>query len=155
MTDTQAIERFRKSGIETIATEEVTGRLIPLSQDGVVFRQMFEYAVSDFEVEVGFYSAVFGFPFIALTNDYALFTTPGNDFHVSFRLADDGGHTSMTGLKLLFMTSKLNAAEAHLRGTGLVDDLQVKAGSSVQQVLHLSTPAGLPIEIWEFPEAAS
>ena len=154
MTDQRLIDHFRKSGVETIATERVTGQLIPLAQDGVVFRQMFEFAVADFEVEVGFYSAVFGFPFIALTNDYALFTTPGNDFHVSFRLATDGDATVMRGLKLLFMTADLNAAESHLRGTGLVDDLHVKAGSPVQQVLHLSTPVGLPIEIWEFPESA-
>lgn len=154
MIDEQPVEHFRNSGSQTIATERATGSLIPLKQDGVVFRQMFEYPVADFEVEVGFYSAVFGFRFIALTSDYALFTTPANDFHVSFRLADKGGPTAMRGLKLLFMTANVEAAETHLRGTGLVSDLHVGMGSPVQRVLHLSTPAGLPIEVWEFPDEA-
>ena len=152
MPDIDVRHIFRERGASTIATGEPTGAPIPLDQAGVVFRQMFEYAVVDFEAEVGFFSEDFGFDAIAMTPDYVLFTPPTGDFHFSIRLADDQHRvSSFDGFKLLYMTADFDAAEAHVRESGLVRDAEVRKGSPVQRVLHLSTPAGLPIELWEDP----
>lgn len=126
----------------------ISGDLIPLRQDNVVFRQMFEYSVADFEAEVGFYASVFGFPFIAMTEDYALFNHPDGSFCLSFIKADE---THTNGLKLLFMTTDIPGADEHLGSTGLVDDREIRMGSDVQRVIHFSAPSGLAIEIWEMP----
>ncbi len=152
MPDIDPRRTFRERGAETIATGEPTGKLIPLDQDGIVFKQMFEYAVVDFESEVGFFSEIFGFDAIAMTSDYALFTPPTGDFHFSIRLADEHHRASaFDGFKLLFMTAGFASAEAHVRESGLVSDAEVREGSSSQRVLHFTSPAGLPIELWEDP----
>lgn len=144
-------DTLEQRGMQTIATAQPTGNFISLELDGVVFRQMFEYAVVDFVREVGFFSEVFGFSIVAMTSGYALFTTPGGDFHFSFRLADELQLTQIQGIKLLFMTGNLDSAESHFRATGLIADLAVREGSPSQRVLHLNSPAGLPIETWEDP----
>lgn len=152
MPDIDARQLFRERGVATIATGEPTGKPIPLDFDGIVFKQMFEYAVVEFEIEVGFFSEVFGFDAIAMTSDYALFTPPTGDFHFSIRLVDESHKvSSFDGFKLLFMTGDFASAEAHVREIGLVSDAEVREGSPVQRVLHFATPAGLPIEIWEDP----
>lgn len=143
-----SLEKLRGSGRKTIETEQPIGKLIPLEQKGTVFRQMFEYPVVDFEAEVGFYSEVFGFQVVALTEDYALFSYPDGAFCLSFRKV---ANASIEGLKLLFMTTDIDGADVHLGTTGLVDDRVIRKGSLVQQVIHVSTPAGLAIEIWEMP----
>lgn len=145
-------QTFQERGRQTIATAQPTGSLIPLDLDGVVFRQMFEYAVDEYETEVGFYSEVFGFSVIAMTSDYALYTTPANEFHFSIRAADEHHAASkFDGLKLLFMTADFATAEAHIRGSGLIKDAEVREGSPSQRVLYMTSPAGLSIEIWEDP----
>lgn len=143
-----SLEKLREAGRTTIETEKPTGKLIPLEQGDVVFRQMFEYPVVDFEAEVGFYSEIFGFPNIAMTEDYALFTHPEGGFCLSFRKVDE---SKIDGLKLLFMTTDIPASDAHLASTGLVEDRAIRKGSEVQQVIHFTSPAGLAIEIWEEP----
>ncbi len=154
MPSTSANLTFKDRGQKTISTEQATGALIPLDLDGVVFRQMFEYAVIDYEIEVGFFSEIFGFSVIAMTQDYALFTTPAGDFHFSLRAA--GKHDTASrfdGLKLLFMTADFASAEAHIHASGLIEDAEVRNGSPSQRVLYFTSPAGLPIEIWEDPTA--
>lgn len=143
-----SLEQLRESGRQVIESEHPGGPLIPLEFDTVVFRQMFEYPVTDFEAEVGFYAEVFGFPLIAMTDDYALLTYPNDAFCLSFRKACE---SQIAGLKLLFMTTDVDGADAHLAKTGLVEDRAIRMGSDVQRVIHFSAPSGLAIEIWEMP----
>lgn len=142
------LEKLRASGRTMIETGQQSGTLIPLEQSDVVFHQMFEYPVTDFEAEVGFYCKVFGFPMIAMTEDYALFTYPSGAFCLSFRKASE---SRIEGLKMLFMTTDIPAADAHLAATGFVEDRAIRKGSDVQQVIHFTAPSGLAIEIWEMP----
>ncbi len=139
---------LRTTGRSIIEHGSGRGPSIPLQQDGVVFRQMFEYSVADFEAEVGFYAAVFGFSVVAMTEDYALFADPHDGFCLSFRKCDTSHNA---GLKLLFMTRDIDAADNHLGSTGLVDDREIRTGSDVQRVIHFAAPSGLAIEIWEMP----
>ncbi len=59
------------------------------------------------------------------------------------------------------MTADFDAAESHLRDHGHNHDLvtvgPVRAGSPIQRVLDVITPAGLDIELWEdpFPQPVS
>lgn len=142
------LETLRAVGRSIIDGGTGEGNSIPLQQEGVVFRQMFEYSVTDFEAEVGFYTKVFGFPHIAMTEEYALFTDPDSAYCLSFRLADS---TQVTGLKLLFMTTDIDSADIHLGNTGIVPDREIAKGSHVQRVIHCCAPSGLAIEIWEMP----
>lgn len=152
MSDTTIAALLRQTGARLIdADGQHDSALIPLQQDGVVFQQMFEYAVADFEAEVGFYASVFGFPTIALTSDYALFKHPEAGYCMSFRKDESLLAATTIGLKLLFMTADIPAAEAHLEEIGLVPDRETRKGSPVQDVIHFSTPAGLAVEIWEDP----
>lgn len=143
-----SLEKLRKIGRQVIDSEYTVNTLIPLEFESAVFRQMFEYPVSDFEAEVGFYAEVFGFPLIAMTDDYALLTYPNDAFCLSFRKVDE---SHVTGLKLLFMTTDIDGVDTHLANTGLVDDRAIRMGSDVQRVIHFSAPSGLAIEIWEMP----
>lgn len=143
-----SIDQFRAVGKQVIEGEYSGASLIPLVFGDVVFRQMFEYPVVDFEAEVGFYAEVFGFPLIAMTEDYALLTYPDGSFCLSFRKADE---SHIAGLKLLFMTTDIDGADVHLAEAELVNDRAIRMGSEVQRVIHFSSPAGLAIEIWEMP----
>lgn len=143
---------LRSAGIEASSNDGKHEQpLIPLKQENVVFRQMFEYPVSDFETEVGFYVSVLGLTNIALTDEYALFQHPEHGFCISFRRVTDAASFVDTGLKLLFMTTDIPAADAHLGQTGLVPAGEIRKGSPVQDVIHFVTPAGVAVEIWQMP----
>lgn len=146
------LNHLRATGARAIASDgRHDHKHIPFEQEHVVFRQMFEYTVAHFEVEVGFYVSVFGFPAIALTDDYALFKHPDHGYCISFRKVNDSSDPSHIGLKLLFMTTDIPAADAHLEETGLAADREIRKGSPVQDVIYFSTPAGVAVEIWQMP----
>lgn len=152
MSDGKTIERMREAGSKAITADGVHEQaVIPLKQDDVVFQQMFEYPVSDFEAEVGFYVSVFGLPAIAMTDDYALFKHPENSYCISFRKSESPPVPSTVGLKLLFMTTDIPGANDHLEQTGFAPDREIRKGSPVQDVIHFSTPAGVAVEIWQMP----
>ena len=104
MTDPRSLDQFREAGAAAIRFD---GRHphapLRLEQDGVVFRQMFEYPVTDFTAEVGFFTLVFGLQTIALTDHYALFTHPDGAYCLSFRRDEALPSPSVIGLKLLFI----------------------------------------------------
>ncbi len=146
------LANFRQRFHSALAGASSAVKEIPLETEGVVFRQTFEYTVVDFEAEAGFFLDVFGLQTVALSHDYALFTTNGNDFHISFwRASAERQATVMSGLRLLLMTANIDSARTHLTDGRRVPDLHESMGSPVQRVLHLTSPCGLPIDIWEDP----
>jgi hypothetical protein len=152
MTDRNILDTFRAAGATAIrggARHEHA--MLHLAQDGVVFRQMFEYPVTNFSAEVGFFTMVFGLPTLALTDDYALFAHPEGAYCLSFRKDDTLPSPSAIGLKLLFMTTDIEGTKAQLQRSELVPDLAIREGTTVQRVIHFTTPAGVAIEIWECP----
>lgn len=152
MGENQHLQHFRDAGAKAISKDGKHGHTqIQLQQKDVVFQQMFEYPVSDFEAEVGFYISVFGLPAIAMTDDYALFKHQENGYCISFRKDDSMPQPSTIGLKLLFMTTDIPGADVHLDQTGLVPDRDIRKGSPVQDVIHFSTPSGVAVEIWQMP----
>lgn len=152
MTHQHIADHFRDIGIQVGKSDgEHEQAMIPLVQDGVVFRQMFEYPVADFEAEVGFFISVFGLQMIALDSGYALFQHPDAGYCFSFRKDASMPLPDSIGLKLLFMTTDISLADAHMEQTRLVPDRQIRPGSPVQQVIHFSSPNGVAIEIWQMP----
>lgn len=152
MTETDTLDHLRAIGKEAIINDGTHNfSLIPLRQNGVVFQQMFEYPVADFEAEVGFYAGALGFSTIALTDDYTLFKHPEHGYCISFRKDVDLPAPSTIGLKILFMTKDIPQADTHLDQTCLVPNREIRNGSPVQQVISFSTPAGVAVEIWEDP----
>jgi len=152
MTDPHILDMFREAGAAAILGDERHApEMLRLEQDGVVFRQMFEYPVADFTAEVGFYALVFGLPTIALTDAYALFAHPDGAYCLSFRKDEQLPSPSVIRLKLLFMTTDVEGTIAQLQQSPVAPELEVRTGSPVQRVVHFSTPAGVAIEIWECP----
>jgi predicted enzyme related to lactoylglutathione lyase len=155
MTDRNILDTFRAAGATAIrggARNELV--MLRMEQDGVVFRQMFEYPVTDFSAEVGFFTLVFGLSTLALTDEYALFAHPDGAYCLSFRKDDTLPSPSVIGLKLLFMTTDIDGTNAQLQRSGFVPDLAIREGTPVQRVIHFTTPAGVVIEIWECPSTA-
>jgi catechol 2,3-dioxygenase-like lactoylglutathione lyase family enzyme len=145
-----AIEQWTAIGRQAIAEEEMVAEPLPWNFDGTVFRCAWEYPVRDFEAEVGFYIDVLGFTTIALDDEYALFTTADEDFTFACRRhpeasPDYSGHILCLMTKGIELISE--AFEARM-GDGNVARV---AGSPVQAVLRVASPAGLQIDIWEMP----
>jgi hypothetical protein len=152
---TARMDELREAGATAIRRHGRHERpMLHLEQDGVVFLQMFEYPVADFELEVGFFVRVFGLPTLALTDGYALFAHPDGAYGLSFRKDATLAPPSTIGLKLLFMTRDVEGARTQLQETGLVPDLAIRRGSPTQRVIHFATPSGVAVEIWEFPSTA-
>lgn len=123
---------------------------LPWNFTNTVFRCAWEYPVADFEAEVGFYLHALGFSTLALDHEYALFTTPDNDLTFACRRREDG-NSDYRGHILCFMTRDIQSLAESLEARleqGLVTRV---AGSPVQTVLRIESPAGLQIDIWEFP----
>ena len=143
-------EQWAEIGRQAIAEEGMVANPLPWNLDGTVFRCAWEYPVRDFEAEVGFYIDVLGFTRIALDDEYALFTTADEDFTFACRRHADAS-PDYSGHILCLMTKDIeliaDALEARL-GDGSVTRV---AGSPVQTVLRITSPAGLQIDIWEMP----
>ena len=152
MTGRHILDMFREAGAAAIGDSERHARaMLRLEQDGVAFRQMFEYPVTNISAEVGFFALVFGLPTLALTDEYALFAHPDGAYCLSFRKDETLPSPSVIGLKLLFMTTDVDGTIAQLQQSAVVPDLEVRIGTPVQRVIHFATPAGAAIEIWECP----
>jgi hypothetical protein len=146
------IERWTAIGQEAIVKGSADVEPLPWIFQQTVFRCAWEYPVVGFEAEVGFYLDALGFTTIALDHDYALFTTPEEDFTFACRRHHGPNH-DLTGHVLCFMTNNVETfAEAIVRRVpeGAVTR---RDGSPVQTVLGLQSPAGLQIDIWEDPRS--
>lgn len=147
-----ATNRLRTIGKQAIAAGGTESNPLPWKFEGTVFQCAWEYPVAGFEAEVGFYLDALGFTTIALDHDYALFTTPEEDFTFACRRHHGPNH-DLTGHVLCFMTNNVETlAEALVRKVpeGAVTR---RDGSPVQTVLGLQSPAGLQIDIWEDPRS--
>jgi hypothetical protein len=145
-----SIERFTTIGKDAIAREEESTSPLPWNFTDTVFRCAWEYPVADFEAEVGFYLDVLGFTTIALDNEYALFTSPAADLTFACRRHDQARH-DYTGHILCFMTKDIESLAGALAARIPENAFTRLAGSPVQTVIRITSPAGLQIDIWEDP----
>lgn len=143
-------DQWRATGAEAIAGREDERIPLPWSFDRTVFRCAWEYSVTDFETEVGFWIEGMGFTTLALDDEYALFTTPDQELTFACRRRDPGAN--LAGHVLCFMTNDIDEFGQALRARLPVGFVTRRDGSPVQTVLGLKTPAGLQVDIWEHPD---
>jgi hypothetical protein len=146
----QSLERLTTIGEDAIANGGRPSSPLPWNFADTVFRCAWEYPVTDFEAEVGFYLDVLGFTSIALDNEYALFTTPTADLTFACRRHDRESH-DYAGHILCFMTKDIESLAESLAARIPENAITRLAGSPVQTVLRIASPAGLQIDIWEDP----
>jgi predicted enzyme related to lactoylglutathione lyase len=144
------IEQLRAIGKHAIRHGDDGSTPLPWDFTDTVFRCAWEYPVADFDAEVGFYLNVLGLSTIALDEEYALFTTPEEDLTFACRRHDQGNHT-YSGHILCFMTRDIDSFAESLEERVGANEITRFAGSPVQTVLRITSPAGLQIDIWEFP----
>lgn len=144
------LEEYRAIGSKAIRGGGAETSPLPWDFADIVFRCAWEYPVVDFEAEVGFYLRTLGFSTLALDQEYALFSTPDRDLTFACRRREDAT-SDYTGHILCFMTKDIEAFASTLQARASKDAVTRLAGSPVQTVLRLESPAGLQIDIWEFP----
>lgn len=147
-----SIDQLRTVGRRAIAQGNRPRSPLPWDFSDTVFRCAWEYPVSDFDAEVGFYLHVLGFDTIALDHEYALFTTQDRELTFACRRIEDLPDRGLSGHILCFMTRGIDALEAALQERIGANAITRLAGSPVQTVLRITSPAGLQIDIWEFPD---
>jgi catechol 2,3-dioxygenase-like lactoylglutathione lyase family enzyme len=121
---------------------------------GERWKQCVEYRVDDFAAEVGFYIDVLGLPVIALSPDYAMFTSPEGDFFFAVVAAPQGDtettSTPPDAIRLQFMVADLFATVEELEGRGIAFEQQpqpIHPASSLHIATFL-TPHGICIDLW-------
>lgn len=145
------IDEFRRLGQQSIEDGGHDSDMVRLQWwTDVPLKHTIEYQVADFAAEVGFYRSVFGFPFLSLTEDYALCHGTDWTFSFSFRPAADSRPPDLSFLKLQFYVANLDEVAAAL--TARQQDHEITEDSPGQRVIHFSTPGGLPVEIWSGDE---
>lgn len=145
-----AVERMRTIGKHAIALGGRESEPLPWNFTDTVFRCAWEYPVADFEAEVGFYLDVLGFNALALDDGYALFTTADEDLTFACRRSEHA-RRDYSGHILCFMTKDIELFAESLETRVGAHAITRITGSPVQTVLRIASPAGLQIDIWEFP----
>lgn len=139
------LEKWKALG-ESALSDGAQGRdMLPFSWwKDVGWKQTFEYPVTEFETEAGFYLDVFGFTPAAFSEDYCLLTTPNEEFAFSFRKS--ATQPDLAPFRLQFFTDELDTVLAAVHKRGI--ETRVFEGSPGQRVIGITAPSGLPIEIW-------
>ena len=111
-----------------------------------------EYKVNHFAAEVGFYTDILGFPINALSPTYAMFTSPGGDFHISVTPAPRSvACTPYDAMKIEFMVKDIIGIADDLvkRGILLEDKPEVHKGKGTKYLTSsFRTPNGIKISLW-------
>jgi catechol 2,3-dioxygenase-like lactoylglutathione lyase family enzyme len=122
---------------------------------GEPWKQCIEYSVDDFAAEVGFLIDVLGLPVNAFNADYAMFTSPNQDFYFAVVQTQNGARsTPPDALRLQFMVTDIFATTQELerRGVHLAQEARPIFEGSRQWVASFHTPHGIALEIWGLVE---
>ncbi|GAB4536737.1 MAG: hypothetical protein Fur0018_27430 [Anaerolineales bacterium] len=118
---------------------------------GTRWKHCIEYRVEDFPAEIGFFIDVLGFPVKAFNDQYAMFTSPDEAFHLAVLPADDQNPaTPPDALRLQFMILNLADTVAELAQRGITFEAPpqpLHPGSHMHTAVF-RTPHGLPVELW-------
>lgn len=118
---------------------------------GGFWKQCIEYRVEDFAAEVGFFIDVLGFPVLAFDPDYAMFTSPDQDFTFSVVPAGEQlSSTSPDALRIQFMVTDIleTAEELERRGVVFEQFPQPIEPDASLYIGYFRTPHGICIDLW-------
>ena len=116
----QECERLGKARVEATAqcqTEEDWNSKWPEAKHsypfewGTCWKAVAEFAVSNFEAEVGFYLDVLGFAMNAFWDDHLMLITPDGEYAFTIVRAQDGKHVDPAALNLQFMLGNIEPNE--------------------------------------------
>jgi catechol 2,3-dioxygenase-like lactoylglutathione lyase family enzyme len=118
---------------------------------GEWWKQCIEYKVDDFAAEVGFYTDILGLPVIAFDPNYAMFTSPAEDFYLAIVPAlEPGKSTPPEALRIQFMVANIFETVRELERRGIVFEQKpqpCERGSSMF-ITYFRTPHGLCVDLW-------
>lgn len=122
---------------------------------GQCWKHCVEYQVDDFAAEVGFLIDILGLPVIAFDADYAMFTSPDEDFTFAVIPTPDGKQSTLPEtIRLQFMVADIFDTTEELQTRGIVFEGQPEpiAEDSSLFISSFRTPHGIPIELWAVVE---
>jgi catechol 2,3-dioxygenase-like lactoylglutathione lyase family enzyme len=118
---------------------------------GTRWKQNVEYKVDDFAAEVGFFIDVLGLPVIAFDANYAMFTSPDEDFTFSVVPAYAGEPgTPPDAIRIQFMVADILKTTGELQRRGIQFEQMpepISPGSALY-ISSFSTPHGISIDLW-------
>jgi catechol 2,3-dioxygenase-like lactoylglutathione lyase family enzyme len=118
---------------------------------GEWWKQCIEYKVEDFAAEVGFYTDILGLPVVAFDPNYAMFTSPAQDFFLAVVPAfEPGKSTPPDALRIQFMVADIFETVRELQRRGIVFEQKPRPceqGSSMY-ITYFRTPHGLCVDLW-------
>ena len=118
---------------------------------GEWWKQCIEYKVDDFPAEVGFFTDILGLPVIAFDPNYAMFTSPAQDFFLAVVPAlEPGKSTPPDALRIQFMVANIFETVRELERRGIVFEQKpqpCERGSSMF-ITYFRTPHGLSVDLW-------
>jgi catechol 2,3-dioxygenase-like lactoylglutathione lyase family enzyme len=100
---------------------------------------------------VGFYTDILGLPVVAFDPNYAMFTSPSQDFFLAVVPAGENGKSTPTdALRIQFMVADIFETVRELERRGIVleqNPLPCEQGSSMY-ITYFRTPHGLCVDLW-------
>jgi hypothetical protein len=118
---------------------------------GEWWKQCIEYKVDDFAAEVGFFTDILSLPVNAFDPEYAMFTSPAQDFFLAVVPTPEGGRsTPPDALRVQFMVEDLLETASELERRGIVFEQRPRPcekGSSMY-IGYFRTPHGICIDLW-------
>jgi catechol 2,3-dioxygenase-like lactoylglutathione lyase family enzyme len=124
---------------------------------GATWKHCIEYRVDDFAAEVGFFMDVLGFPALAFSPSFAMFTSPGQEFSFSVAITPEGCFsTPPDSIRLQFMVEDILRTAAELEQRGVKFEQQPEGGSASGGLIsgYFRTPHGICIDLMGYSQPA-
>jgi catechol 2,3-dioxygenase-like lactoylglutathione lyase family enzyme len=124
---------------------------------GEWWKQCIEYKVEDFAAEVGFYTDILGLPVVAFDPNYAMFTSPSQDFFLAVVPAlEPGKSTPSDALRIQFMVADIFETVRELERRGIVFEQKPQPceRGSLMYITYFRTPHGLCVDLWGIVQQA-
>ena len=138
---------YTELGKKRIADESVDTMPLRMTPwDDFPLRLTVEYPAEHFEAEVGFWTHVFGAPFLSLNEEHAIVQTgDGSTFSFIRRPVSNA-----PDIRIQWFTHELDRITEALDARGVTYD--VVRSSDIQRLLRMKTPNGIVVEIWSGAE---
>lgn len=117
---------------------------------GMCWKACLEYIVADFAAEAGFFIDVLGFPTNAFDENYAMFTSPDQEFYFAVVRARDGATpTPKDAVRIQFMVEDIYGTAMEFEKRGIVFEKRPHSehGSPIHNATF-RTPAGIAVDLW-------
>jgi hypothetical protein len=122
---------------------------------GTTWKHCIEYRVDDFAAEVGFFMDVLGFPALAFSPSFAMFTSPGQDFSFSVAVTPEGCFsTPPDSIRLQFMVEDILTTAAELEQRGVKFEQRPEVGSAGEALIsgYFRTPHGICVDLMGYSQ---